>query len=316
MGALRNTWLNKLLALFLFCAAFAQAAETITYYVPDLAGNPIAALDEQGNLLWKESYRPYGDRLRRQAGEQNGLWFHGMPIDDETELSYFGARWYDPVVGRFMGVDPQRFVEQKLHSFNRYTYGNNNPYRYVDPDGELPLDVIVDAGFVIYDAGRMIGAGAAYAAGALSGNKALRVEAAAGLKEVGVDLGASVVGLAVPYLPAAVTRGATTVAKGASEVTEGTKVYRVWGGKSGPWGESWTTVNPNTVSNFRSAAGLPDVNTGRFVSEGLLRSTEGVTTRSALVIKSGQQGGLGELVIKNAEQKIQIQRVSGVNPEF
>ena len=208
MSDRRSTWLNKLLALFLFCATFAQAAETITYYVPDLAGNPLAALDEQGNLLWKESYRPYGDRLRRQAGEQNGLWFHGMPIDDETELSYFGARWYDPVVGRFMGVDPQRFVEQKLHSFNRYTYGNNNPYRYVDPDGELPLDVIVDAGFVIYDAGRMIGAGAAYAAGALSGNKALRVEAAAGLKEVGVDLGASVVGLAVPYLPAAVTRGA------------------------------------------------------------------------------------------------------------
>ena len=105
-------------------------------------------------------------------------------------------------------------------------------------------------------------------------------------------------------------------AKTAPEIMEGTKVYRVWGGKSGPWGESWTTVNPNTVPNLRSAAGLPDVNAGRFVSEGVLQSTEGVTSRGALIIKSGQQGGLPELVIKGAEQKVLLQRVSGVNPEF
>ena len=108
--------------------------------------------------------------------------------------------------------------------------------------------------------------------------------------------------------------GCCVAAKGA--VTEGTTVFRVWGGKSGPWGESWTTVNPNTVSNLRSAAGLPDVNTGRFVSEGVLKSTEGVTTRGALVIKQGQQGGLPEVVIKNAEGKIDLRRVSGANPEF
>jgi len=75
-------------------------------------------------------------------------------------------------------------------------------------------------------------------------------------------------------------------------------------------------VNPNAVPNFRSAAGLPDVNAGRFVSEGVLKSTEGVTARGALVIKSGQQGNLPELVIKNAEQKIKLLRVSGSNPEF
>jgi hypothetical protein len=101
-----------------------------------------------------------------------------------------------------------------------------------------------------------------------------------------------------------------------STVQEGTTVYRVWGGKSGPWGESWTTVNPNTVPNLRSAAGLPDVNTGRFVSEGVLQSTEGVTSRGALIIKPGQQGNLPELVIKNAEQQIKLRNVSGVNPEF
>ena len=97
---------------------------------------------------------------------------------------------------------------------------------------------------------------------------------------------------------------------------EGTKVYRVWGGKSGPWGESWTTVDPRTVKNLRSAAGLPDVNTGRFVSEGILKSTEGVTSRGSLVIKPGQQGGLPEVLIKDAEKKVILKRVSGVNPEY
>jgi hypothetical protein len=75
-------------------------------------------------------------------------------------------------------------------------------------------------------------------------------------------------------------------------------------------------MNPGSVPNFRSAAGLPDVNAGRFVSEGVLRSTEGVSARGSLIIKPGQQGGLPELVIKNAEQKVLLQRVSGVNPEF
>jgi hypothetical protein len=102
----------------------------------------------------------------------------------------------------------------------------------------------------------------------------------------------------------------------ATDPVVGMPVFRVWGGKSGPWGESWTTINPNSIPNLRSAAGLPDVNAGRFVSEGVLKSTEGVTTRGALVIKLGQQGGLPELVIKNAQQKIELQRVSGVNPEY
>ena len=44
------------------------------------------------------------------------------------------ARYYDPEIGRFYVNDPVGF--DNIHNFNRYTYGNNNPYRYTDPDGK------------------------------------------------------------------------------------------------------------------------------------------------------------------------------------
>ncbi len=47
------------------------------------------------------------------------------------------ARYYDPVIGRFYSNDPVGFRD--IHSFNRYAYANNNPYRYTDPDGRSPL---------------------------------------------------------------------------------------------------------------------------------------------------------------------------------
>ncbi len=51
------------------------------------------------------------------------------------------ARYYDPRIGRFYSNDPVDAVGHigrgnTVHGFNRYTYANNNPYKYVDPNGE------------------------------------------------------------------------------------------------------------------------------------------------------------------------------------
>lgn len=48
---------------------------------------------------------------------------------------------------RFMGADPEPPDAANVHSFNRYAYGNNNPYRFVDPDGRSPVDWFNLAGF-------------------------------------------------------------------------------------------------------------------------------------------------------------------------
>ena len=130
--------LGALLAAMAAWMGVAQAG-TVTYYHNDIAGSPVVATDAGGNVLWRESYRPYGERLTNApASVDNRVWFTGRRQDVETGLVYMGARYYDPVIGRFISTDPVGFDEDNLHSHNRYAYANNNPYKYLDPDGRTP----------------------------------------------------------------------------------------------------------------------------------------------------------------------------------
>jgi len=128
-------------------AGTSLATERITYYHNDALGSPVAATDTSGTLLWREEYAPYGERLKKEASSKDTVWYTGKQEESTFGLSYFGARWYDPRVGRFMGVDPAGFSEDNIHSYSRYAYGNNNPYKYLDPDGNSPFDI----GFFIAD---------------------------------------------------------------------------------------------------------------------------------------------------------------------
>lgn len=132
--------MNRVLVFFLsfLLAAPLQAVERVRYIHTDNLGSPAAATDEKGVLVWSEHYRPYGERMMDMT-DDNHVWFTGKLEQPEIGLNYFGARWYDPMAGRFMGVDPVGVEAGNLHSFNRYAYANNNPYGYVDPDGRLPI---------------------------------------------------------------------------------------------------------------------------------------------------------------------------------
>ena len=160
--------------------------ESISYFHSDLSGSPQAATDSSGNLLWKETYKPYGERLTNAANSnagagKNKLYFHGKKtesINGGVNLSYFGARYFDPSIGRFMGIDPEGFNPNSVHSFNRYAYGNNNPYKYVDPDGHSPIDVA----FLVWDIGKL----------------GVSIYSGAGVGHALVDVGLSLVGVVSP----------------------------------------------------------------------------------------------------------------------
>jgi RHS repeat-associated protein len=123
-------WAAIFLGLFMASQAVV-AAEKITYYHFDATGSPVAATDEQGSVIWRERYEPYGDRIDKPpAAQANTRWHTGHVQDPDTGLVYAGARYYDPTLGRFLSIDPVGPNPESLHSINRYAYGNNNPYKY------------------------------------------------------------------------------------------------------------------------------------------------------------------------------------------
>jgi hypothetical protein len=99
------------------------------------------------------------------------------------------------------------------------------------------------------------------------------------------------------------------------EAYKGQTVYRVWGEEALPSGHSWTPVNPSTVSSYRSVAGLPDANSGRFVTEAIIQDISDIQVRPALPF-NGNPGGITEYIIPNPNSQLRIIRISGVNPEF
>jgi len=125
-----------MLALFSLLATFSHA-ETVTYYINDALGSPVAAMDSAGTVIWRESYNPFGEGRKKPSQNNNDVGFTGHQKDDATGLTYMQARYYDPTIGRFYGVDPAPF--SNVQNFNRFAYANNNPYKYTDPNGKKSL---------------------------------------------------------------------------------------------------------------------------------------------------------------------------------
>ncbi|MCV2886475.1 RHS repeat-associated core domain-containing protein [Aestuariibacter sp. AA17] len=90
-----------------------------------------------------QNHRPYGSNIE---GEADDIGYTGHKFDTDLGLSYMQARYYDPVIGRFYSNDPVGF--DSVHNFNRYTYANNNPYKYIDPDGKDAVAIQVDLDLV------------------------------------------------------------------------------------------------------------------------------------------------------------------------
>ena len=123
--------------LFLACLSLmAQGVEKVIHYHNDALGSPIAATDQDGRVVWRKYYTPYGQLIDQTAPNEPG--YTGKFEEPDLGIQNFGARWYDPRIGRFLAIDPAGFDPQNPQSFNRYAYANNNPYRYVDPDGRAP----------------------------------------------------------------------------------------------------------------------------------------------------------------------------------
>lgn len=135
---------HLLVTVFLFClcvtASISNAYDRVTYIHNNWQGTPVAASDDQGSLEWRIVYYPFGSEYSNsEIRRENDISYGGKQLDVDTGLQYFGARHYDPVLGRFTSIDPVPANAENYLTFGRYSYANNNPYKYVDPDGELAV---------------------------------------------------------------------------------------------------------------------------------------------------------------------------------
>ena len=128
-----------------------QIAELGNVYIhTDALRSPVARVDAAKNILSRTSYEPYG---LTAAGTTPTIGFTGHVNDANTGLVYMQQRYYDPVAARFLSIDPVTTDADTGNSFNRYAYADNNPYKYVDPDGRSVIVAAYTGGAVL-----MIGA--------------------------------------------------------------------------------------------------------------------------------------------------------------
>ena len=110
------------------------------YYVKDHLGDIRVTVNSTGVVDSYFDYYPFGqlmDGRNSVASADPRYKYTGKERDVETNYDYFGARYYDARVGRFLSVDP---LAENYPETSPYCYALNNPIRLTDPTGLAPSD--------------------------------------------------------------------------------------------------------------------------------------------------------------------------------
>jgi RHS repeat-associated protein len=93
-------------------------------------------------VIATNDYYPFGltfNSYQRENSVPNKYKFNGKEEQTELNLGWldFGARMYDPAIGRWMVIDP---LAEKARRWSPYVFGYDNPIRFIDPDGMEAID--------------------------------------------------------------------------------------------------------------------------------------------------------------------------------
>ena len=132
----------------------------VYFLLQDVDGNGEIATEEEtmaangdAEVLQRNHYYPFGLRVESPSFQNlgdpaNRYLYNGKEIQGEGDLEigwlYYGARMYDPAVGRFTGVDPLA-SEPSNAATNTYAYVWNSPLKFIDPDGRHGESIHEDA---------------------------------------------------------------------------------------------------------------------------------------------------------------------------
>lgn len=108
-------------------------APNVLFYHQDHLGSTVMVTGPSGEVRNRLAYEPYGeiDQANSQGDDVFRSKYAGKERDSASSLIYFGARYYDPELGRFISPDP----DEQFHS--PYLYGEGDPLSGMDPDGRF-----------------------------------------------------------------------------------------------------------------------------------------------------------------------------------
>jgi RHS repeat-associated protein len=107
--------------------------ESNTYfYHKDHLGSTRSVTDSSKNIIKASTYHPFGETEVEEGSEH---YLYNGKQKDSTGLYYYGARYYDPQIGKFITRDLLKGKKNNSQSLNRYIYCFNNPLNYIDSTG-------------------------------------------------------------------------------------------------------------------------------------------------------------------------------------
>ncbi len=105
-------------------------------------GNTRVSIDQYqsaARVVQEDEYYAYGlVNAKYRSGDKNNYLYNGKELQEGTAYYDYGARFYDPVVGRLNMIDP---LTEKTFNISYYAYGNNNPINFIDDDGRYAVSV-------------------------------------------------------------------------------------------------------------------------------------------------------------------------------
>jgi RHS repeat-associated protein len=107
---------------------------TLSYVLQDHLGSTNGTADSTGAATSTIRYFSFGGTRTSTGTMPTDKKFTGQRLDS-TGLYYYNARYYDPVIGRFISADIYVQNPANPQTLNRYSYCSNNPLKYTDPSG-------------------------------------------------------------------------------------------------------------------------------------------------------------------------------------
>jgi len=125
--------------------AMREGSDTLHYLLTDHLGSTAITADSNGARVAELRYKAWGENRYTDGTTPTTYRFTGQRLDESTGLMYYGARYYDAALGRFVQADTIVPEPGNPQALNRYSYVLNNPLRYTDPSGHTvrsALDLI------------------------------------------------------------------------------------------------------------------------------------------------------------------------------